>query len=132
MYAWCASTWLTNTYSDISGDDDFVKDTTPAWSPGGGWIALGRQFLDDERWTPGRQIWLTRPDASEAYGLPAEAMADHYAFAWRPDGGALAYARTDLSQGPQVVPEVSVWIFDFALGQARAVSDEAVLPKWLP
>ncbi len=118
--------------SDISGDDDFVKDTTPAWSPGGGWIALGRQFLDDERWTPGRQIWLTRPDASEAYGLPAEAMADRYAFAWRPDGGALAYARTDLSQGPQVVPEVSVWIFDFALGQARAVSDEAVLPKWLP
>ena len=117
---------------DISGDDDFVKDAAPAWSPGGGWIAFGRQFLDDERWTPGRQIWLTRPDASEAYGLPPEAMVDHYGFAWRPDGGALAYARADLSQGPQVVPDVSVWIFDFQEGQPQFVAGDAVLPKWLP
>ena len=117
---------------DISGDDEFVKDMAPAWSPGGGWIAFGRQFLDDERWTPGRQIWLTRPDASEAYGLPAEAMADLFAFAWRPDGGALAYARTDLSQGPQAVPDVSVWVFEFGRGEPRAVGDDAVLPKWLP
>ncbi len=58
---------------DISGSEDdeptLVKDASPAWSPGGGWIAFGRQYLDDERWTPGRQIWLTRPDASEAYSL---------------------------------------------------------------
>ena len=117
---------------DISGDDDFVQDVAPAWSPGGGWIAFGRQFLDDERWTPGRQIWLTRPDASEAYGLPAEAMADHYAFAWRPDGGALAYARADLGEAAQVAPDVSVWVFDFDRGEPRRASDDAVLPRWLP
>jgi Tol biopolymer transport system component len=117
---------------DISGDDDYVKDSSPAWSPGGGWIALGRQYLDDERWTPGRQIWLTRPDASEAYGLPGEAMADHYALAWRPDGAGLAYARADLTQGPQAVPDVSVWVFDFEQGDGQAVSEGAVLPRWLP
>jgi hypothetical protein len=117
---------------DISGDDDLVKDVAPAWSPGGGWIAFGRQFLDDERWTPGRQIWLTRPDASEAYGLPPEPMADQYALVWRPDGGALAYARADLSQGTQAVADISVWIFDFGLGQPRLISSDAVLPKWLP
>jgi Tol biopolymer transport system component len=121
---------------DISGSEDdaptLVKDVSPAWSPGGGWIAFGRQFLDSERWTPGRQIWLTRPDASEAYDLLTEPMADHFAFAWRPDGAVLAFARSDLSEGPQPVPEVSVWLFDFSEGKPFFVADDGVLPKWLP
>ena len=117
---------------DISGDDDLVKDTGPAWSPGGGWIAFGRQYLDEERWTPGRQIWLARPDGSEAYSLLTEAMGDHYAYAWRPDGAALAYARVDLSEGPQPVPDVAVWVFDLVEREARPVAGDGVLPKWLP
>ena len=117
---------------DISGDEDLVKDAGPAWSPGGGWIAFGRQYLDEERWTPGRQIWLTRPDGSEAYSLLTEPMGDHYAFAWRPDGAALACAHIDLSEGPQPVPDVSVWVFDLVEREARPVAEEGVLPKWLP
>jgi Tol biopolymer transport system component len=117
---------------DISGDDDLVKDSAPAWSPGGGWIAVARQFLDEARWTPARQIWLTRPDASEAYALLSEPMADHFSFAWRPDGGALAYLRTDLSEGPQMVPDVSVWLFDFSQGKPTLVAGDGVLPRWLP
>ena len=117
---------------DISGDEDLVKDVGPAWSPGGGWIAHGRQYLDEERWTPGRQIWLTRPDGSEAYSLLTEAMGDHYALAWRPDGAALAYARIDLSEGPKPVPDLSVWVFDLVGREAIQLADEGVLPKWLP
>jgi Tol biopolymer transport system component len=117
---------------DISGEEDFVQDVYPAWSPGGGWIAFGRQFLDDDRWSPGRQIWLTRPDASEAYGLAAGGMVDDFGLTWRPDGGALAHARTDLSEGPQAVPHVSVWVFDFERGEAQQAAGDGVLPKWLP
>jgi Tol biopolymer transport system component len=117
---------------DISGDDDFVKDTSPAWSPGGGWIAFGRQYLDEERWTPGRQIWLTRPDGSEAYALSDEPMFDHFAVAWRPDGSALAYVRSDLSEGPQPIPEVSIWVLDLIRRKSEFVAGEGVLPKWLP
>lgn len=133
-----------NEMVDISGDDDWVKDVAPAWSPGGGWIAFGRQFLDEQRWTPGRQIWLTRPDASEAYPLldaPLEPnadtvlvseMGDHFAFAWRPDGAALAYARADLTEGPQPVPDVSVWFFDLVRREPVFVARDGVLPRWLP
>ncbi len=117
---------------DISGDEGLVKDVGPAWSPGGGWIAFGRQFLDEEQWTPGRQIWLVRPDGSEAYELLDEPIGDFYAFAWRADGGALAYARIDLSEGVQVVPPVSAWVFDLVARERVEVAFDAVLPKWLP
>jgi Tol biopolymer transport system component len=117
---------------DISGDEEMVKDVDPAWSPEGGWIAFGRQFLNEKQWTPGRQIWLTRPDGSEATSLLTEPMSDQFAFAWRPDGGALAYLSSDLSEGPQPVPDVSVWLFDFTHKEPVFVADDGVLPKWLP
>jgi Tol biopolymer transport system component len=120
------------TLLDISGQEELVKDVGPAWSPGGGWIAFGRQYLDENRWTPGRQIWLARPDGSEAYGLLAEPMGDHYALTWRPDGGALAYTRIDLSEGQRPVPDVSIWVYDLIAREPRQLADEGVLPKWLP
>lgn len=117
---------------DLSGEESLVQDVGPVWSPGGGWIAFGRQWLDDERWTPGRQIWLVRPDGSEAYPLLEEPLAHHLALAWRPDGGALAYARSDLSQGNLPVPDVSVWVYDLIARRPIQVADQAVLPRWLP
>jgi Tol biopolymer transport system component len=117
---------------DISGEEEMVQDMTPAWSPGGGWIAFGRQWLDDARWTPGRQIWLTRPDGSEAYPLLEEAMASHFALRWRPDGAVLAYVREDLAEGPQPVPDVSLWIFDLVGRETTMVARDAVQPAWLP
>ena len=117
---------------DISGEDEMVQDVAPAWSPGGSWIAFARQFLDEERWTPGRQIWLTRPDGSEAYPLLEEPMADHFALAWRPDGASLAYVRNDLSEGAQPVPDVQVWAFDLVQRERVLVATDAVRPGWLP
>jgi hypothetical protein len=117
---------------NTSPDAAFVKDQSPAWSPGGGWIAFGRQFLDEERWTPGRQIWLARPDGAEAYPLLTEPMSDFFALSWRPDGAALAYVRSDLSRGVLPVPDVSVWYFDFELRQPVLVASEGVFPQWLP
>ncbi len=117
---------------DLSGDDSLVQDVGPAWSPGGGWIAVGRQWLDEERWTPGRQIWLVRPDGREAYPLLEEPMAHHLALAWRPDGAALAYARSDLSQGNLPLPDVSVWVYDLVTRRPVLVAEQAVLPRWLP
>ena len=117
---------------DISGDDDLVKDVTPAWSPGGGWIAFGRQYLDGERWTPGRQIWLVRPDGSEAYPLLEQPMGDHFSFAWRQDGGALAYVLNDLSAGPQPIPDISLWVFDLVARAPQQIAVDGVSPRWLP
>jgi TolB protein len=117
---------------DVSGDQEMVRDVVPAWSPAGGWIAFGRQRLAAEDWTPGRQIWLARPDGSEAYPLLEEPMADHFGLRWRPDAGALAYARADLAEGLQPRPDVSVWVFDLIRRERFQVASDAVLPGWLP
>jgi hypothetical protein len=117
---------------ELGGEAEMAQDVAPAWSPGGGWIAFGRQFLDEDRWTPGRQIWLTRPDGSEAYPLWEEPMADHFGFSWRPDGGALAYVRSDLSEGAQPMPQVEIWVMDLAQRKAFLVGEGGVQPGWLP
>jgi Tol biopolymer transport system component len=116
---------------DISTQDS-VKDVGAAWSPAGGWIAFGRQFLDEDQWTPGRQLWLMRPDGSEAYALLRARASDLFAFGWRPDGAALVYLSTDVSEGPQPKPRVSVWVFDFLHKAAHLVAEEGVLAQWLP
>lgn len=116
-----------------AGDQLLVKDTGPAWSPGGGWIAFGRQSFEGEQWTPGRQIWLMRPGASagEAYSLVRQPLDDLFGLVWRPDGGALAYLSTDLSEGVQVQPKVEVWLFDFETRRSTLVA-AGVLARWLP
>ena len=114
-----------------AGDALLVKDTGPAWSPGGGWIAFSRQSFDADSRTPGRQIWLMRPSGSEAFSLIVEPAADLFGLAWRPDGGALAYLREDLSAGPQAEPQVGTWIFDFGQKRSAYVAD-GVMARWLP
>ena len=117
---------------DISGDDDLLKDDSPAWSPGGGWIAHGRQYLDEERWMPGRGIWLTRPDGSEAYPVLAEPMADLFGATWRPDSAALAYLQVDLSEGQQAVPDISIRVFDLVAKEGWQIAEQGVQPQWIP
>jgi Tol biopolymer transport system component len=116
----------------LGAADERYRDDSPAWSPNGTWIAFGRQFIDPERRTPGRQLWLIRPDGLDAHPLVAESMADLYGFAWRADGAALAYLQVDLSQGFQPVPDVSVWIYDLQRDRPLQVADGGVMPRWLP
>jgi hypothetical protein len=59
-------------------------------------------------------------------------MIDHFAFAWRPDGGVLAYVVNDLSAGPQPVPDISLWVFDLVGRQPQQIAIDGVSPQWLP
>lgn len=118
--------------TDISGRAELVKDEAPVWSPRGDWIVLGRRFLDKERWTPGRQMWVTRLDASESAELDQTPMHDRFSFAWLPDGNALAYVRSDLSDGPQPVPDLSIWTYELEGNRAEFLVDGGMLPMWWP
>jgi hypothetical protein len=81
-----------NTSEDISGENS-VEDVEVGYSPDGGLIAFTRKFLDVERWSLGRQIWIMNADGSNPHPITDEVDYNHYDLAWSRDGLMLAYVR---------------------------------------
>ncbi len=116
--------------TDISApSEELVEDASPALSPDGEWLAFARKYLDPQRWTQGRQLWLARPDGAQARQLLNEPAFNHSALVWSADSRRLAYMRlnqADLGQPPEI------FIFDVQAGAARLVRAQAYSPQWLP
>ena len=106
-----------------------LEDTAPVFSPDGRYLALARKFLDNTRWTPGRQLWLMRSDGSEAHPLTNDPYFNHYDFAWSPDGDQLAYVRfnqTTLTEPPEI------WLIDTLSTRATRLVVGGYAPQWIP
>lgn len=103
-----------------------VDDSAPAWSPDGEWVAFGRSVPDA---VFGRQLWLMRPDGSEARALTNEPDYYHGPPAWSPDGRYLLYQRYDLAD-PAAASEI--WRMDVGSGEATRLAADSFLPAWLP
>jgi Tol biopolymer transport system component len=120
---------LEGTTSNLSSVETGISDGSPAWSPTGEWLALGRNALEDGTPTPGQQLWLMRPDGSEAHPLVTDPEAHLGSLAWSPDGHALAYQRFPLMQADSR-PEI--WLVSLDGGDPSKLADSATLPGWLP
>ena len=105
-----------------------VEDASPAYSPDGEWIAFGRKYLD-ERWTPGRQLWLMRSDGTEPRPLSDEPDFNHSSITWHPDSASLAYMRAS-SVDPNLPSEI--WVTDLAGSASLLLVEGGYLPKWIP
>ena len=106
------------------------EETVPRWAPTGEWIALGRANLAGGTPTPGTQLWIMRPDGAAARPLVTDAAANHGAYAWRPDGGAIAYVYLRMEH--MIDPRPAVWLVSVPGGETQQVAAEAILPGWLP
>jgi Tol biopolymer transport system component len=125
----------TNETSNLSGSG-VLDDASPVYSPSGGWLAFGRRLQVNNQWTPGRQLWLMRPDGTQAHPLTGDPLYNHSAFTWSPDGALLAYMRFNTSD-PGAPAET--WLIDVdatgAAGTGAAGPRKLVqgyLPEWLP
>lgn len=103
-----------------------VDDSAPTWSPDGEWIAFGRGVPDAAF---GRQLWVMRPDGSEARALTNEPAFYHGPPAWSSDGRYLLYQRYDLAD-PAAVSEI--WRLDVSSGVPMRFAENGFLPVWLP
>ena len=116
--------------TDLSAQSErLVEDASPALSPDGEWLAFARKHLDRERWTQGRQLWLARPDGTQARQLLDEPAYNHSALVWSADSRRLGYMRlnqADLGQPPDV------YVFDLQTGMAQPVRERGYAPQWLP
>jgi Tol biopolymer transport system component len=127
----------TNEPFNLSGEG-VVDDASPVYSPSGGWLAFGRKLQVDGQWSPGRQVWLMRPDGSEAHPLTADPLYNQSAFTWSTDGGLLAYMRFNTNDPGE---PAEIWLIDVdTAGEAPAAGAEGgprrlaqgYLPDWLP
>lgn len=98
----------------------------PAWSPKGDWVAVAVQ---PSAATPSREVWLLRPDASEAHALLATEGSTYGGIAWAPQGDILAYQTLVLGE-PDAHP--AVMTLDVASGEVRQVAADAWSPAWQP
>jgi Tol biopolymer transport system component len=105
-----------------------VEDATPVYSPDGEQVAFARKYVD-ERWTPGRQLWVMGADGSHAQPLTNAPDFNHSGFVWSPNSDSILFTRFHLTQ-PSAPPEI--WIVELASKQATQLVQGGILPQWIP
>ena len=114
--------------NDLSGDG-LVEDTSPAYSPNGQWLAFARKYLDIERWTPGRQLWVMESDGENAYPLTNDEFYTHTSFAWSPNNQQIAFVRAHRTS-PGAPPEI--WVVNVDGSDPVQLVIGGYSPQWIP
>ncbi len=118
----------TASYQDLSISLD-IEDTYPVYSPNGQHIAFARKSLNPALWTPGRQLWVMRPDGREARELSNAPYFNHSNFTWSPDSQQIAYLRFN-QNNPTDPPEI--WLMNTdGINQIQMVIG-GYAPQWIP
>jgi Tol biopolymer transport system component len=120
--------WLGNHAVNLTPGLD-VEDAAPAFSPNGNFLAFTRKFLDPQRWTPGRQIWILHMSSRQAQQMTDDPTYNHFNLSWSPAGGLLAYVRFN-QDAPIDPPEL--WLMDVLTGRAIQIAFAAYSPQWIP
>ncbi|MDW8270016.1 MAG: Ig-like domain-containing protein [Anaerolineae bacterium] len=103
-----------------------MEDSSPAWSPDASHIVLTRSPVTT---ADGAQVWLLRPDGSEARPLTDEPDFHHSLPLWSPDGRWLVGQRFAIA-APEAQPEI--WLLEVATGTLHVPAAPARWPAWLP
>lgn len=111
-------------YSDL-----LIEDAAPVFSPDGGWLAFTRKYLDEERWTPGRQLWLLNVESGELRQLTDSPNHQVIAIAWSPDGQQLAYVRSNQVSFQE---PLELWVSNLDGSASQLIAVDAYAPAWVP
>ena len=115
---------------DLTGEQvGRVEDASPVYSPDGNWIAFTRKYLEEDRWTLGRQLWIMTPDGSEARQLTDGSFYGYSSLAWSTDSSTLVCLRKnrmDLAQPGEI------WLYEIEGGGHSQLVVGGYLPQWIP
>jgi Tol biopolymer transport system component len=110
----------------IGAEAGYADAGIPAWSPDGQWIVVGVRRGPN---SPARELWLMRPDGSEASAVANEAGFTYGGYSWDPGGTMVVFQRFPLGTA-EARPEVLVW--DRDRQSTQLVAQDAWLARWLP
>lgn len=112
------------TTENLSGALD-VNDSWPAFSPDGKWIAFTRKAVQGNE---GKQVWLMRPDGTEAVNITQSPDIHFGPPAWSPDGRFLTFQGYALAQSDQP----AIWLYELVTGKLTQITVPGIRPGWLP
>ncbi len=112
-----------------SRSGNLVEDASAVYSPDGQWLAFARKYMDSERWTLGRQLWVMRADGSEAHPLTDEPDYNHSSLGWSPDSSTLVYMRFNQSD---IAQPAEIWVIGADGEGAHSLATGGFSPRWMP
>ncbi len=113
---------------DLTGSAE-IEDLSASWSPDGEWIVAARRALSDSNPLKGDELWLMRPDGSQARPLTNDLGFLHRSPAWSPDGAYLLFHRYSLTE---TIAQPEIWLLEIATGEQQQVVKPGARPCWLP
>ena len=108
---------------------DAVEDVEGTYSPDGGWITFARKYLDERRWSLGRQIWVMSSGGSDPHAITDAPDYNHYDLAWSLDSLKIAYVRFNqakLSDPPEL------WMMNADGSEPIELVVGGYSPVWIP
>ncbi|HEX9091753.1 MAG TPA: Ig-like domain-containing protein [Anaerolineales bacterium] len=108
---------------------DVVEDVGGTYSPDGLWITFTRKFLDEKRWSLGRQIWVMSSGGSDPHPITDAPDYNHYDLAWSRDSRKIAYVRFNqakLSDPPEL------WMMNADGSEPIELVVGGYSPVWMP
>lgn len=109
--------------------NDTTEDVLPIVSPDGKRVAFSRRYLTEDKWTPGRQLWIIRTDGNNPIGLTSSDDYSHFDYCWSPDNTRIAYERFNTADYNQ---DREVWMMDIKTGIAQKILINGYRLGWLP
>jgi Tol biopolymer transport system component len=112
---------------DLSGTAG-TQDYPAAWSPDGQWIAVVRDTLNADLSSTSSQIWLVKPDGSQAHVIVNDDGMSYTHIGWTPDGQKLVYSRLINND----VWSENIWLADVDTGQETQLISSGSMPEIIP
>jgi len=105
-----------------------INDTFGSWSPDGSWMVVIRRELDARDPKMSTQIWLMRPDGSQARRLTKIPGVNFGTPVWSLDATYLLFTMWSKAK---LSTTAELWLMEIDTGKRRLIASRASWPQWL-
>ncbi len=117
---------------DLGDMNHGASDYSASWSPDGSWIAVDRDVPSSDGSAPSNQVWLVKPDGTDAHALLTESGASYSDIIWSPDGKSIIYSRYSLQNTSNGIGQFDIYQTDIQTENSTKLVADGDYPTLLP